>query len=49
MIAVIFEVEPETGRESEYLEMAAAMRPVVVERCRLRSLRPLAIDRPVGA
>lgn len=27
MIAVIFEVEPETGRGDEYLDIAAALRP----------------------
>ena len=31
MIAVIFEVEPAEGRREEYLDIAAAMRPLVVE------------------
>ena len=31
MIAVIFEVEPAEGRREEYLDIAAAMRPLVEE------------------
>ncbi|WP_102107840.1 antibiotic biosynthesis monooxygenase family protein [Oceaniglobus roseus] len=31
MIAVIFEVEPAEGRRDEYLDIAAAMRPMVDE------------------
>lgn len=31
MIAVIFEVEPAPGRKAEYLDIAAAMRPMVDE------------------
>ncbi|MEO1733070.1 MAG: antibiotic biosynthesis monooxygenase [Pseudomonadota bacterium] len=31
MIAVIFEVEPADGRKDEYLDIAAAMRPMVDE------------------
>ncbi|WP_299965218.1 antibiotic biosynthesis monooxygenase [uncultured Roseobacter sp.] len=31
MIAVIFEVEPAEGRKEEYLDIAAAMRPMVDE------------------
>ncbi len=31
MIAVIFEVEPADGRKEEYLDIAAAMRPIVEE------------------
>lgn len=31
MIAVIFEVEPRTGREDEYLEIAGQLRPMVEE------------------
>jgi len=31
MIAVIFEVEPAAGRRGEYLDLAAAMRPLVEE------------------
>lgn len=31
MIAVIFEVEPAEGRKSEYLDIAAEMRPLVEE------------------
>ena len=29
MIAVIFEVEPATGRKDEYLDIAAEMRPML--------------------
>ncbi len=31
MIAIIFEVEPADGRQDDYLDVAAAMRPLVKE------------------
>ena len=31
MIAIIFEVEPAEGRKDQYLDIAAAMRPLVEE------------------